>query len=157
MLVVGKDTQKGYYTGGVYYANFQKKADATFTYSVIDNTGGSVDNAAETVPAFGTAPRGSTATPAPGYKFEGWYKNASHEAADKIDSPEKLVPQTTDGIYVSANYYAYFVEADPFTIKFEAKTGGSVSPSEVTDVYPISSSSVSSSTATPSAGYKFSH
>lgn len=55
-------------------------ADIKITYTA--ETGGSVSPEQEDVPA-GNDPAGSTATPASGYEFDGWYKDGELKSSDK--------------------------------------------------------------------------
>lgn len=85
-------------------ANFEEDADVTINY--VASTGGSVDNASETLaPATGVAV-GSTAAADSGYHFVNWTDSGSAEVSTNL----YFVPAKVGGLNVAATYTANFEE-----------------------------------------------
>jgi len=102
-------------------ANFEETADVTINY--VATTGGSVDNASETLaPATGVAV-GSTATADPGYSFVNW----TDSGANEVSTSAYFVPDKVGGLNVAATYTANF-DIIQYTITATAGPGGTISP-----------------------------
>lgn len=104
-----------------------QSTSATINY--VAGANGSVDNESETVGTL-TQPAGATPIANEGYHFAGWYYDAGYtqpvDSTELVDAESgKLTPKTnSDGIYVSASYYAKF-EPDAVELKFVLSGGKS--------------------------------
>ncbi len=125
-----KKNGEGEYTTGklnkvdtpVYIRN--KVNFATIKYEAM--TGGSVENNGDDTALYSdSTASGSKAVAGDGYKFLHWVdENGKIVSTEANFVPDKIV---------SATYYAVFEE--PVTIKYEAKTGGTVSNKEESGLY----------------------
>lgn len=132
------------------FAQWKENADVTYTYTAL--TGGTATPGSEKVaPATGTA-QGSTAAPAAGYSFDGWYDNEGCEG-DPVTTDAKIVPEKTGGAYTGGQFWAKFSENADVTLTYVAQTGGSVSPTSET--LAPATGEAEGSTATAAAGYTF--
>ena len=110
----------------IYTAHFEEDADVTIKYEA--TTGGMVTPTSETLaPATGNA-LGSVAEELPGYHFVKW-TNAEGEA---VSHDLNYVPAKVNGLNVAATYTAHFEEDADVTIRYEATTGGMVTPTSET-------------------------
>ena len=152
--VVGNDPEfipkkaGGVNVSATYYANFKEDENVIINY--VAKTGGSVDNASETLaPATGTA-EGSTASAEAGYHFVNWTDAAGTVVSEKANY---IPSKTADGVYVSATYYANFAEDEDILIQYKATEGGSVKPESET-LAPVTDEAAGS-IATAVNGYHF--
>ena len=159
------------YEAATYVAVFKEKADITIKYETFNlksnssdtNPGGEVTLGSETLaPVTGTI-TGSTAIPAAGYDFVGWFEKKSDDdyTGKPLPSSEKLKPQKNGQVYEAKTYVAVFQESADITINYETynlnpsdhNPYGSVDPMAET-IHPATETA-SGSTATPSTGYDF--
>ena len=106
---LNRDEKTGLYQNTVFEARFEpdEKQTATVTYTAENGT---VDNASDTilkVDASGLT--GSTATPNPGYKFDGWYKGDERITTDLTLTPEMAkdkLDKDENGLYVNTTFTA---------------------------------------------------
>ena len=111
-----KDTDN-LYVGRTFYAKFVPDATkmATVTYKAEN---GKVTNASDTiVQADAAGLNGSTATPNPGYKFAGWYKdndtNPLKGVGEELSKDTAKANLNTDGnLYAATTFTAKFVPDD---------------------------------------------
>ena len=130
-----------------YTAHFEEDADVTIKYEAA--TGGIVTPASETLaPATGNA-LGSVAEELPGYHFVKW-TNAEGEV---VSNDLNYVPAKVNGLNMAATYTAHFEEDADVTIRYEATTGGMVTPTSET-LAPATGNAVGS-VAEELPGYHF--
>lgn len=87
------------------------RATATIAYVVVPNGGGTLSSYSETKYVDDkTAATGSSATPADGYRFVGWY--AEEDCSTLLSTNSQYTPTKTGDHWTSAIYYAKF-EAIP--------------------------------------------
>lgn len=113
---LNRDEKTGLYQNTVFEARFEpdEKQTATVTYTAENGT---VDNASDTIlQADASGLTGSTATPNPGYKFDGWYAVDKNGDKHRLDPAEKLDAKTAkknlnkDGnLYAETTFIARFV------------------------------------------------
>ena len=122
---------------------YYKEQEVDIKYQVVGPTGcGTLDNYQDnTVKVITGTVKGSTPTPAKGYKFTGWYKNeACTKAVDETwVSGSKLTPQQegtdSDKMYKAATYYAKFEkDVADLTIKKTGCSGADANQSFIFDV-----------------------
>ena len=137
----------GVNVAATYYANFAEKEDITINY--VAGIGGRVSVDREILaPATGTA-AGSTAAAAAGYTFVNWTDASGKEVSTDLH----YVPAKVGGVNVAATYYANFEEKAAVTIRYVARTGGSVSVE--TEILPPATGVAAGSAAEAAAGYTF--
>ena len=136
-----------------YKANFVEEK-ATIRYQA--TTGGTVSNVLETINALTGVPVGSTATPAPGYRFDRWTfdLNAWWDSDDKSLMPQKQGMYSSKK-YVNVTYTAHFEEKDKVKITYVSNDldMGTVNPGYEL-VRPVTGTA-DGSLATPKPGYRF--
>ena len=104
---LNRDEKTGLYRNTVFEARFELDETAKVTYTAENGT---VDNASDTilkVDASGLT--GSTATPNPGYKFDGWYKGDERITTDLTLTPEMAkdkLDKDENGLYVNTTFTA---------------------------------------------------
>lgn len=114
-----KDTTAGKFIQTTYYAKFVENEDVTINYAVAtgETHRGSVDVDKETKAPVTGKFDGSTATPAAGYDFAYWTKDAGVEP---VGTNPKIVPtKSAEGVYVAATYYAHFSPRTDTTYKIK--------------------------------------
>lgn len=164
---LNRDKETGLYQNTVFEARFELDETAKVTYTAENGT---VDNASDTilkVDASGLT--GSTATPNPGYKFDGWYKGDERITTDLILTLEKAkekLNKDENGLYVNTTFTAKCVldEAQNATVTYTIFHGqsdyGSIAPSAQQVILQATGKlangdPISGSTATVKPGYKF--
>ena len=123
---LNRDEKTGLYQNTVFEARFEpdEKQTATVTYTAENGT---VTHASDTIlKADASGLTGSTATPNPGYKFDGWYvvdKNGDKHLISGLDPAEKLNAETAkknlnkDGnLYAATTFIARFVPDENQTV-----------------------------------------
>ena len=139
----------GIYKATEFKANFEEDADITINY--VAEKGGNVDLSSETLaPATGNA-LGSVAEELPGYHFVKW-TNAEGET---VSHDLNYVPAKVNGLNVAATYTAHFEEDADVTIRYEATTGGMVTPTSET--LAPATGKPEGSKAVAKDGYVFTH
>ena len=166
---LNRDEKTGLYQNTVFEARFEpdEKQTATVTYTAENGT---VDNASDTIlQADASGLTGSTATPNPGYKFDGWYKGDERITTDLTLTPEKgkdKLNKDENGLYVNTTFTAKCVldEAQNATVTYTIFHGqsdyGSIDPSAPQIILQATGKQangnpISGSTATAKPGYKF--
>ena len=166
---LNRDKETGLYQNTVFEARFEpdEKQTATVTYTAENGT---VDNASDTIlQADASGLTGSTATPNPGYKFDGWYKGDERITTDLTLTPEKAkdkLNKDENGLYVNTTFTAKCVldEAQNATVTYTIFHGqsdyGSIDPSAPQIILQATGKQangnpISGSTATAKPGYKF--
>ena len=166
---LNRDEKTGLYQNTVFEARFEpdEKQTATVTYTAENGT---VDNASDTIlQADASGLTGSTATPNPGYKFDGWYKGDERITTDLTLTPEKAkdkLNKDENGLYVNTTFTAKCVldEAQNATVTYTIFHGqsdyGSIAPSAQQVILQATGKQangnpISGSTATAKPGYKF--
>lgn len=166
---LGKD-DSGMYQDTEFTAKFviDETQTAKVYYLSDDTSMGSVSLAEEDVQIVtgdqpsGDPLQGSTATPVPGYKFEGWYKAGEDGAFIPVTSPEQLSGETAkqnlnvqNGRYADTAFWAFFTEKDNVTLKYVAdpEEGGTLT--QTLESLPPATGSAKGSKAQPAPGYKF--
>lgn len=166
---LNRDEKTGLYQNTVFEARFEpdEKQTATVTYTAENGT---VDNASDTIlQADASGLTGSTATPNPGYKFDGWYKGDERITTDLTLTPEKAkdkLNKDENGLYVNTTFTAKCVldEAQNATVTYTIFHGqsdyGSIDPSAPQIILQATGKQangnpISGSTATAKPGYKF--
>ena len=166
---LNRDKETGLYQNTVFEARFEpdEKQTVTVTYTAENGT---VDNASDTilkVDASGLT--GSTATPNPGYKFDGWYKGDERITTDLTLTPEMAkdkLDKDENGLYVNATFTAKckLDEDQNATVLYTIFRGqsdyGSIAPAAQQIILQAtgklaSGDPISGSTATANKGYKF--
>ena len=88
--------------------------EVTYTYNTTE--GGSVTNSGESVDPVNGSPKGSTAQPANGYEFDGWYVgntkiDAGNAASYNVEiDGATLKPIKKDGMYTGGTFEARFTQ-----------------------------------------------
>ena len=166
---LNRDEKTGLYQNTVFEARFEpdEKQTATVTYTAENGT---VDNASDTIlQADASGLTGSTATPNPGYKFDGWYKGDERITTDLTLTLEKAkdkLNKDENGLYVNTTFTAKCVldEAQNATVTYTIFHGqsdyGSIDPSAPQIILQATGKQangnpISGSTATAKPGYKF--
>ena len=166
---LNRDEKTGLYQNTVFEARFEpdEKQTATVTYTAENGT---VDNASDTIlQADASGLTGSTATPNPGYKFDGWYKGDERITTDLTLTLEKAkdkLNKDENGLYVNTTFTAKCVldEAQHATVTYTIFHGqsdyGSIAPSAQQVILQATGKQangdpISGSTATAKPGYKF--
>ena len=164
---LNRDEKTGLYRNTVFEARFELDETATVTYTAENGT---VDNASDTilkVDASGLT--GSTATPNPGYKFDGWYKGDERITTDLTLTPEMAkdkLDKDENGLYVNATFTAKckLDEDQNATVLYTIFRGqsdyGSIAPAAQQIILQATGKlangdPISGSTATAKPGYKF--
>ncbi len=147
-------TNAGNYADTEYVAKFVVDDSQTYTVTYTSAGNGSVDPTRQTEQILATtAITGSTATPAPGYKFDGWYKdNVKIEGAAATMTSAIAVEnlnKTSAGNNGDTEYVAKFVIDDEptYTVRYNA-VNGTVDTPENPDIQVLSTEGVTGSTAT---------
>ena len=95
----------------VFKGSWTQRATATINYVVVPNGGGTLSSYSETKYVDDkTAATGSSATPADGYRFVGWY--AEEGCTTLLTAESHYTPTKTGDNWTGATYYAKF-EAIP--------------------------------------------
>ena len=166
---LNRDEKTGLYQNTVFEARFEpdEKQTATVTYTAENGT---VDNASDTIlQADASGLTGSTATPNPGYKFDGWYKGDERITTDLTLTPEMAkdkLDKDENGLYVNATFTAKckLDEDQNATVLYTIFRGqsdyGSIAPAAQQIILQAtgklaSGDPISGSTATANKGYKF--
>ena len=92
---------------------YYTEEDVTIRYVAVEPGYGTVSIGSETVKAKTGTASGSTPTAKPRYRFVGWYTDEECTTpvnSSWVDSNNHIDPQKVDEVYVSATYYAKFVE-----------------------------------------------
>ena len=92
---------------------YYTEEDVTIRYVAVEPGYGTVSIGSETVKAKTGTASGSTPTAKPRYRFIGWYTDEECTTpvnSSWVDSNNHIDPQKVDEVYVSATYYAKFVE-----------------------------------------------
>ncbi|WP_371298377.1 InlB B-repeat-containing protein [Paraeggerthella sp.] len=152
----------GVYAGGSYWARFVVDETQTYAVSYATDGNGTADPADNRgIQVLGTSGvTGSTAAPAPGYKFEGWYKgDARIEGAGAALSAE-LAAANVDrdgGLYKATTFTAKFVPDDgqTYAVSYATDGNGTADPADNRGIQVLGTSGVTGSTAAPAPGYKF--
>ena len=164
---LNRDKETGLYQNTVFEARFELDETAKVTYTAENGT---VDNASDTilkVDASGLT--GSTATPNPGYKFDGWYKGDERITTDLTLTPEMAkdkLDKDENGLYVNTTFTAKCVldedqNATVLCTIDKTQIGyGTVYPSIYQTILQATGKQangdpISGSTATANPGYKF--
>lgn len=106
---LNRDKETGLYQNTVFEARFEpdEKQTATVTYTAENGT---VTHASDTIlKADASGLTGSTATPNPGYKFDGWYKGDERITTDLTLTPEMAkdkLDKDENGLYVNTTFTA---------------------------------------------------
>ena len=89
---------------------YYKEEQVEIKYIPVPANGGTVSVGSESVKVLNGNPTGSTASAEPGYKFVGWFSDATCNV--KISDNETYIPSknATSGMYEAATYYAKFEE-----------------------------------------------
>ena len=89
---------------------YYKEEQVEIKYIPVPANGGNVSVGSESVKVLNGNPTGSTASAEPGYKFVGWFSDATCNV--KISDNETYIPSknATSGMYEAATYYAKFEE-----------------------------------------------
>ena len=103
---LNRDKETGLYQNTVFEARFEpdEKQTATVTYTAENGT---VTHASDTILKADAS--GSTATPNPGYKFDGWYKGDERITTDLTLTPEMAkdkLDKDENGLYVNTTFTA---------------------------------------------------
>lgn len=115
---LNRDEKTGLYQNTVFEARFEpdEKQTATVTYTAENGT---VDNASDTIlQADASGLTGSTATPNPGYKFDGWYNGDEFVTDDLTLKPETAKPKLNKNgnLYADTTFTAKFVPDETQTV-----------------------------------------
>ena len=164
---LNRDEKTGLYQNTVFVARFELDETAKVTYTAENGT---VDNASDTIlQADASGLTGSTATPNPGYKFDGWYKGDERITTDLTLTPEMAkdkLDKDENGLYVNATFTAKckLDEDQNATVLYTIFRGqsdyGSIAPAAQQIILQAtgklaSGDPISGSTATANKGYKF--
>ena len=164
---LNRDKETGLYQNTVFEARFELDETAKVTYTAENGT---VTHASDTilkVDASGLT--GSTATPNPGYKFDGWYKGDERITTDLTLTPEMAkdkLDKDENGLYVNATFTAKckLDEDQNATVLYTIFRGqsdyGSIAPAAQQIILQATGKlangdPISGSTATANKGYKF--
>ena len=159
--------ENGVYVDTEFTANFvyDTAATADVTYEADPEKGGRVTNPSDKVQII-TADglEGSTAEPANGYKFVGWFKDNEQTAFStnvnltKEEAREKLNRDQSNGTYTATRFTAKFEvdETVTTTVTYESsdETMGTVYPESET-IQIVTAAGLNGSVAAPKQGYKF--
>ena len=140
--------ETGWIDGMTYTAVFAERDKTIIHFVSEDENKGTVNGEANQSlnPDIGTA-TAVTAVPKDGYEFEGWYLGN-----EKVGSTAEFKPDRPSEGWSEVTYTAKFTEKK-VTIRYEATTGGTVTPaSEEIDAV---TGEPNGSTAHPNAGYAF--
>ncbi len=168
---LGKD-DAGMYQDTEFTAKFviDETQTAKVYYLSDDTSMGSVSLAEEDVQIVtgdqpsGDPLQGSTATPVPGYKFDGWCKTTEgmNGILMPVTSPEQLSGETAkqnlnvqNGRYADTAFWAFFTEKDNVTLKYVADPAEGGTLTQTLESLPPATGSAKGSKADPAAGYKF--
>ena len=166
---LNKDEKTGLYQNTVFEARFEpdEKQTATVTYTAENGT---VTHASDTIlQADASGLTGSTATPNPGYKFDGWYKGDERITTDLTLTPEMAkdkLDKDENGLYVNATFTAKckLDEDQNATVLYTIFRGqsdyGSIAPAAQQIILQATGKlangdPISGSMATANPGYKF--
>ena len=166
---LNRDKETGLYQNTVFEARFEpdEKQTATVTYTAENGT---VTHASDTIlQADASGLTGSTATPNPGYKFDGWYKGDERITTDLTLTPEMAkdkLDKDENGLYVNATFTAKckLDEDQNATVLYTIFRGqsdyGSIAPAAQQIILQATGKlangdPISGSTATAKPGYKF--
>ena len=164
---LNRDKETGLYQNTVFEARFELDETAKVTYTAENGT---VDNASDTIlKGDASGLTGSTATPNPGYKFDGWYKGDERITTDLTLTPEMAkdkLDKDENGLYVNATFTAKckLDEDQNATVLYTIFRGqsdyGSIAPAAQQIILQAtgklaSGDPISGSTATAKPGYKF--
>lgn len=166
---LNRDKETGLYQNTVFEARFEpdEKQTATVTYTAENGT---VTHASDTIlQADASGLTGSTATPNPGYKFDGWYKGDERITTDLTLTPEMAkdkLDKDENGLYVNTTFTAKCVldedqNATVLCTIDKTQIGyGTVYPSIYQTILQATGKlangdPISGSMATANAGYKF--
>jgi len=124
--------------------------------------GGTVDHALDAgIQVLGTdGVSGSTATPAPGYRFEGWYVgDARVDGAGAALGADEAAANvaSSGGVRSDTTFTARFVAdgAQTYDVAYVSAGGGTVDHALDAGIQVLGTDGVSGSTATPAPGYRF--
>lgn len=123
------------YAEKTYVAVFQEKDDITITYerdnlnASDSNLGGTINSFAERLPPVTGKIEGSTASPAAGYEFVGWFVKSGEEydPSAPVEPNLTCTPKQAGGVYQPVTYVAVFREQGNVTIRYSATAGGEIS------------------------------
>ena len=124
---LNRDKETGLYQNTVFEARFEpdEKQTATVTYTAENGT---VTHASDKIlQADASGLTGSTATPNPGYKFDGWYKGDERITTDLTLTPEKAkdkLNKDKNGLYVNTTFTAKCVPDENQTVPVIYTTDG---------------------------------
>lgn len=166
---LNRDKETGLYQNTVFEARFEpdEKQTATVTYTAENGT---VTHASDTIlQADASGLTGSTATPNPGYKFDGWYKGDERITTDLTLTPEMAkdkLDKDENGPYVDTTFTAKCVPDEDqhatviYTIDKTQIGYGTVYPSIYQTILQATGKlangdPISGSMATANPGYKF--
>ena len=166
---LNRDEKTGLYQNTVFVARFEpdEKQTATVTYTAENGT---VTHASDTIlQADASGLTGSTATPNPGYKFDGWYKGDERITTDLTLTPEMAkdkLDKDENGLYVNTTFTAKckLDEDQNATVLYTIFRGqsdyGSIAPAAQQIILQATGKlangdPISGSTATAKPGYKF--
>ena len=167
--------EQGLYQNTVFAAKFEldENDQAEVIYQVengtILNTSGSTSISQFVQVVTGEVLTDVTATPNPGYKFDGWYKGDERITTDLILTPEMAkdkLDKDENGLYVNTTFTAKCVLDEDqhatviYTIDETQRGYGSVVPSIIEIILQATGKQangnpISGSTATANPGYKF--
>ena len=167
--------EQGLYQNTVFAAKFEldKNDQAEVIYQVengtILNTSGSTSISQFVQVVTGEVLTDVTATPNPGYKFDGWYKGDERITTDLTLTPEMAkdkLDKDENGLYVDTTFTAKCVPDEDqhatviYTIDETQRGYGSVVPSIIEIILQATGKQangnpISGSTATANKGYKF--
>ena len=164
-------TNNGYklYQATTFTAKFVPDTDlkAEVTYEAVNGT---VTHASDTIlQADASGLTGSTATPNPGYRFDGWYKGDERITTDLTLTPEMAkdkLDKDENGLYANTTFTAKFVPDENkkaavlYAIFRGQRNYGSIDPSGIQNILQATGKlangdPISGSTATANPGYKF--
>ena len=149
--------ENGNYAATTFTAKFTENSNVTLYYITEDADKGSVAPGSESLsPATGEA-KGSTATPAAGYKFKNWTvdgEEVSTSATITKDAIDKVAKAS--GAYVETTFTANFEpdEKQTAAVTYTAQTGGSVT-NEGDTIQIVTANGLEGSEAKAAAGYRF--
>ena len=166
---LNRDEKTGLYQNTVFEARFEpdEKQTATVTYTAENGT---VTHASDTIlQADASGLTGSTATPNPGYKFDGWYKGDERITTDLTLTPKMAkdkLDKDENGLYANTTFTAKCVldedqNATVLCTIDKTQIGyGTVYPSIYQTILQATGKlangdPISGSMATANAGYKF--
>lgn len=116
----------GVYKATEFKANFAEDSNVTIQYKAAE--GGTVSRSFESLAPVSGEASGSVAEELPGYHFVKWTNGAGKEVSRDL----VYVPAKVNGLNVADTYTAHFEEDADVTIKYEATTGGMVTPTSET-------------------------